>query len=113
MRGEYLCGCRIDDKAGYVMFVDHQGNSTSYQKDREGYTICPEHGQREYGWKSMLIQTKNGEKEDFTNMGENRPLKISMVGVIDQRDNRDPELVYEALMLEKQQHSQSENGVAS
>jgi hypothetical protein len=42
-RGYYLCGCGVNEKLNY---------SNEKRRDTQGYPVCPEHGVREYGWRT-------------------------------------------------------------
>lgn len=45
--------------------------------DKEGYEICPEHGERMYGWKSPNIQHPGGQTlTDWSKMGGDGKLKL-------------------------------------
>lgn len=50
--GHYLCGCSVRDKLNYSLFQNVEGESLR-RKDNEGFLVCPEHGAREYGWRSI------------------------------------------------------------
>ena len=54
--GHYLCGCNIEAKRGYRHELDTEGNSVTARTDKLGYDICPEHGMRQYGWRSHPIK---------------------------------------------------------
>lgn len=110
MRGEYLCGCSIEGKRDYISFTDHKGNPTTEKKDRQGYRVCPEHEEREYGWKTgPMIQTKNGMKVDY-GAGPKIALEPDTTKLVDRRDNRDPQTVYENLLASR---AHTDNGKVS
>lgn len=46
---KYLCGC--DDRPYYCVDFDVNGKQRPRQ-DHEGFLVCPEHGEREYGWRT-------------------------------------------------------------
>jgi hypothetical protein len=99
MTGEFLCGCAPEEKRGYSGNIVKTGlNQEAYTDkrfDSQGFEICPEHGERMYGWKSddktqpHYITNANGNPPTF--ISPNKTLtKISFTKQDDKRDNRDP-----------------------
>lgn len=83
---EFLCGCNRDDKKTYSIQVDHSGNLRSSRFDAEHYEICPEHGERLYGWRTPIV-------------GGSNKLDLNFAGK-DNRDTRDPEQLGAEILAE-------------
>ena len=56
----YLCGCNIKAKRGYFHELDDKGRSITSRTDRFGFDICPEHGERRYGWRAEVTPMRGG-----------------------------------------------------
>jgi len=56
----YLCGCNIKTKRGYFHELDDKGRSITSRTDRFGFDICPEHGERRYGWRNDVTPMRGG-----------------------------------------------------
>jgi hypothetical protein len=98
---KYLCGCAREEKRNYAVFVDHNGNQTTIRRDKQGFEVCPEHGERLWNWKSdRLVYT--GKTGIHSSGGK---LNTVGTGTEDKRDNRDPQAIGEAIMLAKQSGS--------
>lgn len=94
----FLCGCSQEEKKHYSgeLVPSFNGELTYTDKrwDKEGFEICPEHGQRLYGWASLNVQNEAGrEVIDYSRKGTGGTL-VPPADLEDRRDNRDPELVY-------------------
>lgn len=76
---------------------------TDKRFDSGGYEVCPEHGERLYGWKSSdpqhphYIANGQGMPPTFVSPGR-RSLKLREVEP-DVRDNRDPEEVRREMIM--------------
>jgi hypothetical protein len=98
-RGMFLCGCDPTRKKNYRFSTDG-GMLTSTRRDDEGFEICPEHGERLYGWNSPLVQHKAGQEIlSYSNMGGKRKLKLTPT-VKDNRDTRDPVADHDEIMAD-------------
>jgi len=83
-----LCGCDTLDKIGY--------NSDASATDKQGFQVCPEHGDRMYGWRTPLKSGSFGQRvidyEAFA-YGDSRAtsrLDLDFESTPDMRDDRDP-----------------------
>lgn len=93
--GNFLCGCGRTEKMNYAANVDPKGNISFKRYDKEGYEVCPEHGERLYGYQTHHKQGAGGQTLlDYTAYAASkipRPLKLDFDnGIPDTRDNRDP-----------------------
>lgn len=96
-RGQFLCGCWPTDKRGYYgnIVKDAFGNDiyTDKRFDSQGFEVCPEHGERLYGWASPTVQSPQGnEVLDYASKS-NATIKKLDLDIEDRRDNRDPILI--------------------
>ena len=83
--GVFLCGCTPEEKAHYQ----------TERRDPHGNLLCPEHGQPMYGYLTPTVDHPGlGRMLDYKRMGTGSTVRVSSEGVIDRRDNRDPEQVY-------------------
>jgi len=54
--------------------------------DAAGYVVCPEHGQRMYGWASLVTQGPQGNNiTNWKAIGSDKPLKLEPSEVEDRR----------------------------
>lgn len=82
--GLYLCGCNPAEKVNY--HVD-KFNGT----DNEGFQVCPEHGERLYGWRSpRATQPGQHSRLDWSKVGSKPGTRFQVSNEPDRRDNRDP-----------------------
>lgn len=104
--GHYLCGCNIEEKRNYCHHTlptspGEEPQYTSNRFDVEGFQVCPEHGDRMWGWASMtrsrerpIINMSDREKERRLKLGKPVPVqklvKPNFNNEIDKRDARDP-----------------------
>jgi len=58
--GDFLCGCDIKTKRGYFHDIDDKGRSVTSRTDEHGFDVCPEHGERRYGWRSEVSPMRGG-----------------------------------------------------
>lgn len=71
--GHYLCGCNIKAKRTYHHDIDDNGRSVTGRKDQFGFSICPEHGEREYGWRTRYnVERAGGTVDDKRRAFETR-----------------------------------------
>lgn len=91
--GFYLCGCRVGPRPGYPpryigRVIDSEGRITV-----PGEEVCPEHGQRVYGFRTIL-QVGGPQGHDRLDSAKSMGFKPSrwepQSEVEDIRDNRDP-----------------------
>lgn len=69
-----MCGCPAEGKT----------------YDAENFLVCPDHGQREYGWRSgELVQTANGRRPAYHHPPDFKPDLELEVTVEDRRENTD------------------------
>jgi len=87
---KYLCGCDPEAKKHYRAIVLPNGNTSHLILDDEGYQVCPEHGERLYGWKTSHAGGVN-PKIDYSNMGSGGNLSNIDFSQPDMRDTRDPQ----------------------
>lgn len=109
--GYYLCGCNIEEKQAHSFHLlptepGEDPQYTSRRFDDEGFMICPEHGERRYGWRSIPASNNHpGMKHPYMSMSaleierrmmfgkpipKTRPLQIKSTAP-DLRDYRDPQ----------------------
>lgn len=75
--GYYLCGCNIQLKRGYIHDIDDKGHSVMTRTDKAGFNICPEHGEREYGWRSPRVVGPQGNAvPDWSAMGSRSEVRL-------------------------------------
>lgn len=101
-RGQFLCGCNPARKGNYsIVPVQAAGGvelMSGKRHDHEGYEVCPEHGQRMYGWNSPLVQHSAGQEViDYGQMGRGKA-RIKPSTVEDRRDTRDPVADHDEIM---------------
>lgn len=91
----YLCGCNPEEKKSYLQTTQADGTQSSKRRDTQGYEVCPEHGERLYGWNTHTIPHQGlGDLLDFKKMGSGDGSKLKLdFTTEDRRDNRDPQLV--------------------
>lgn len=113
--GRFLCGCSPAEKKHYSGDVhrppfSHEDIYTDKRYDRQGFEVCPEHGERMYGWKSVPVVEAGAKRQDFSGLssGEYKP-SAEVLEIEDRRDNRDPEEVF---LDRKREKAQSQNGHA-
>jgi hypothetical protein len=83
------------EKLSYSMDFNPQTGMMIKRRDTQGYEICPEHGERLYGWRSHLIDSPaGGDKIDYSKESTGSEIRISPEKVEDRRDNRDPISAY-------------------
>jgi hypothetical protein len=108
-RGKFLCGCDPSRKKNYRFATDN-GMLSAKRYDEQGFEICPEHGQRMYGWGSPLVQHKAGQEVlDFSGFGGKRKLKL-VTTTPDRRDNRNPVEDHDAIMADWRATKALKNG---
>lgn len=81
--GLYLCGC--DPLTKIVRFGGKRF-------DKQDFEVCPEHGERMYGWASPDLDSR-GKPDYSTKSLSRKPLELNFNDHI-KPDNRDPVLVY-------------------
>lgn len=104
-RGTFLCGCIPAEKRNYsgdvVTTVSGDRVYQDKRYDSGGHEVCPEHGERFYGWRDddmtmpNYVERGNGRPPLF--IAPKMPALKSRSEVEDRRDNRDPEEVYAAM----------------
>ncbi len=70
-RGYFLCGCHTDrGRVRRVQGTHAEIIFTNY--DKEGYLTCPEHGEREYGWRTgpVKMDASGRTTPDFSKMAK-------------------------------------------
>jgi len=100
---KYICGCSQEEKANYRSVILPNGEITHRIVDGEGYEICPEHGERLQGWKTIHAPGEIS-KPDYSKMGSGRSF-VPNSTVKDIRDNRDPEEIGAQILIKE-----TENG---
>lgn len=61
LKSLFLCGCNLEDKKHYSTFSSEDGKVLSHRRfDKQGYEVCPEHGERKFGWRSPMILGPQG-----------------------------------------------------
>lgn len=117
----FLCGCDPKTKGRYsgdTVKSPIPGADPSYSDkrfDAQGFEVCPEHGERLYGWKSPLMATPSGRDAlDYRKLGRDGDVKIITDNpeFPDRRDNRDPVLAYAELKAERGISKSGTNGHA-
>lgn len=109
-QGNFLCGCKPADKRHYSgdtipSPVTGEPIYTDKRYDESGFEVCPEHGERMYGYASPAASDQAGFRPDFSNKGSGSFKSWPELDVTDLRDNRDPEEVYAEMKREKAQVS--------
>lgn len=110
-KGTFLCGCRPEEKRNYTgdvvpsLIPNADPVYVDKRYDNEGYEVCPEHGDRMYGWISddsmrpNYIESGDGRPPSFwVPKMKSRPLTSREE---DKRDNRDPEEIGVALQAHR------------
>jgi hypothetical protein len=101
LTGQFLCGCWPLEKRNYI---------SDKRIDSEGYEVCPEHGQRLYGWNTRMVHGVQGQNVlDYSTMGKNSG-HFNFPDVEDRRDNRDPQEVWAEMQLERMHENAELNG---
>lgn len=92
--GHFLCGCSPADKAHYrETRIEH------------GLVVCPEHGEPMYGYMSPQVDKPGlGNQIDYSKIGTGHTVRWPE-GLVDRRDNRDPQQMHRQRELEKTQRS--------
>lgn len=112
MEGQFLCGCAPSEKRGYsgetMPSVIPGGDPVYTDKrfDAQGFEVCPEHGERMYGWKSSDPNTphylSNGSGMPPTFISPKRKsVSIRDSEFPDRRDNREPQGVYSEIVASR------------
>jgi len=101
--GYFLCGCHPNEKRHYSGDVVN-GVYTDRRFDSQGFEVCPEHGERLYGFASVPTSDEAGFRPDFRYKSRHALSNLT-VDYEDRRDNRDPEEVYAERQREKAQLS--------
>lgn len=88
---KFLCGCAFADDAVF---------------DNEGFPTCAEHGKREYGWRSPLMNyNTSGLRNDLPDWGNfygsGGSSWVPAENIEDARDNRDPRGVWAQTQRER------------
>lgn len=98
--GNFHCGCDPKEKLNYSGDITKPtvpGGDVIYsgiRRDSKGYEVCPEHGERLYGWRTHMVATPSGrDAMDWSKQAKGKPLGEIKRGE-DRRDNRDPATVY-------------------
>jgi hypothetical protein len=112
--GTFLCGCRPEEKINYSTEFDPTTGMIRQRTDAQGFLVCPEHGERMYGWRSPQKHTPLGRKLDYDAIysGKKRVLKLTATDTVDRRDNRDPQAVARETFPDgiRSFHSRADNG---
>jgi hypothetical protein len=81
--GFFLCGCPVKGKLkfsvprGAEVAEENIIETVEFQRDHEGFKVCPDHGAREYGWASPSITGPQGNNVlDWGAMGNKSNLKL-------------------------------------
>lgn len=93
-KGKYLCGCdpaRMREIYGVARIDD------------QGYDVCPQHGERLYGWASPMIRGPQGNNVlCYRKFSKSPELVLEPSEIPDQRDKRDPILIYTEYKRQKE-----------
>lgn len=97
--GLFLCGCNPKDYVGYAAFLISNGGNPVYsdkRRDEQGFEVCPQHGERMYGWRSPYIDTPRARALDYSSFGSGKNYKVEAEDVGDLRPH-----IYEELLDDK------------
>lgn len=110
MQGKFLCGCAPSEKRKYSgdtirsKIFGADPIYTDKRHDAQGFEVCPEHGERMYGWKSddpsspHYVGNGQGMPPTFVSPGRSS-VTIHESEFPDRRDNRDPQEVHREMTM--------------
>jgi hypothetical protein len=121
VKGKFLCGCWPSEKRGYS--GETRANPipggdpvyTDKRYDSDGFEVCPEHGERMYGWKSSdphqphYVSNGQGMPPTFISPDRNRR-GWRESEFPDMRDNRDPLQMAREREIEREAEAFASNG---